>query len=208
MIGIFGGTFDPIHFGHLRPAFEVNLALGLEALYFVPANVPPHRPPPMASAEQRLLMVELALTEFPQFVLDDREIMRGGISYTTDTLQSYRDQYSDKSIVLLMGADAFSGIETWHRWQSIPELAHIVVMRRPGWDQVNIPDWAASRATDSIEDLQDSSAGLVYFQSVDPQPFSATAIRAALAKGESVEGMLPQPVLDFVTHKRIYAGKD
>ncbi len=208
MIGIFGGTFDPIHFGHLRPAFEVNLALGLETLYFVPANVPPHRQQPIASSEQRVLMVELALTEFPQFVLDDREIVRGGISYTVDTLQSYRDQLGDKSIVLLMGSDAFSGIETWHQWQRIPELAHIVVMRRPGWDQTEMPDWAGSKTVDSVEALRRASSGLVYFQPVKPQPVSATAIRSALAKGESVEGMLPQPVLDYVLNNRIYADEN
>lgn len=204
MIGILGGTFDPIHFGHLRPAYEAQLALGLETLYFVPANLPPHRAAPVASAQQRLLMVELALTQFTQFTLDGREVTRDGISYTVDTLQAYRKQYGDVPLVLLMGTDAFTGIETWHEWHRIPELTHIAVMQRPGWQQPALPGWIRGSIVEHADRLRQTPAGLVHFLPVKPQPYSATAIREALAKGESVEDMLPTPVLDYLITNRIY----
>ena len=154
MIGIFGGTFDPIHYGHLRPASEIRRTLNLDALYLVPAANPPHRPSPVATPAQRLTMLELALTEFPELQVDDRELQRGGISYTVDTLRSYRSQYPQAALALLVGTDAFDGIETWHQWQQLPELAHIVVMQRPGRVPETSREWVTERAVSAESDLQ------------------------------------------------------
>ncbi|KPK12536.1 MAG: hypothetical protein AMJ68_01245 [Acidithiobacillales bacterium SG8_45] len=204
MIGIFGGTFDPIHYGHLRPASEVRRALNLDALYLVPAANPPHRPSPVATPAQRMTMLELALTEFSDLQADDRELQRGGISYTVDTLRSYRSQYPQTALVLLVGADAFDGIETWHQWQQLPDLAHIVVMQRPGWVPETSREWVSERAVSAESDLSSEPAGRICFISVTPQAISATGIRAALAADQPVGEMLPLPVLDYIQQYRIY----
>ena len=133
-LGILGGTFDPIHYGHLRPAQEVLRALDLAEIRVIPAANPPHRRPPVATPEQRLRMVELAVAGVPGFTVDDREFRRGGPSYTVLTLESLRSEFGERPLCLLMGLDAFEGIETWHQWQRLPELAHFIVMTRPGWE--------------------------------------------------------------------------
>ena len=204
MIGIFGGTFDPIHFGHLRSASEVKLKLDLEALYLVPAASPPHRPSPVATSDQRMAMLELALIEFPELEADDRELRRGGTSYTVDTLQAYRAEYPLASLALLMGVDAFGGIESWHQWQRLPELAHIIVMQRPGWEPEKLNDWAAVRTASSVTELASSPAGKFLFYPVAPQAISATEIRRALVERRSVSDLLPSSVLDYIQQNHIY----
>ncbi|MCG6975630.1 MAG: nicotinate-nucleotide adenylyltransferase [Acidiferrobacterales bacterium] len=204
MIGIFGGTFDPIHYGHLRPASEVRHSLDLDALYLVPAANPPHRVSPIATPAQRMAMLELAMTEFPDLKADDRELQRGGLSYTVDTLQSFRSDYPQTALVLLMGTDAFEGIESWHQWQRLPELAHLIVMQRPGWEPESSRDWVAERIASSASELATQLAGRILFYPVTPQAISATGIREALAAGGQVSGMLPQPVLDYINQNHIY----
>lgn len=204
MIGIFGGTFDPIHYGHLRPASEVRRSLDLDALYLVPAANPPHRSPPVATPTQRMAMLELALKEFPELNADDRELQRGGVSYTVDTLQSFRLEYPETALALLMGADAFDGIESWHQWQRLFELAHIIVMQRPGWEPGNPQGWVTERTVSSVRTLATELAGRVLFYPVTPQAISATEIREMLAAGKQVNGMSPQPVLDYINQNHIY----
>ena len=131
MIGVLGGTFDPIHYGHLRPANDVAQVLKLTELRLVVAAQSPHRDPPVASAAQRLQMAVAACAEFPRFHVDDREIKRGGLSYTVPTLSSLREEIGDEPMCLLLGSDAFAALMTWHEWQRLPTLAHLVVMRRP-----------------------------------------------------------------------------
>lgn len=132
MVGIVGGTFDPIHFGHLRMALELSTRLGLDEVRFIPAARPPHRGEPDASDLQRLEMVARAILAEERFVLDDREYRREGDSYMVDTLESLRAEMGDDvSLNLIMGSDAFLGLADWHRWQSLLELAHIVVVTRP-----------------------------------------------------------------------------
>ena len=132
-IGIFGGTFDPIHFGHLRPAFELSQALKLAEVRFLPAGNPPHRQATLASAEVRLAMVKAAVAGEKRFVVDDREVRRVGASYSVDTLTELRAEFPDRSLCLMLGMDAFLGLPNWHRWRDILDLAHVVVWRRPGW---------------------------------------------------------------------------
>lgn len=204
MIGILGGTFDPVHFGHLRTAQQVYLQLKLERVIFVPAADPPHRTPPVASIEHRIRMLQLVLPMYAGFELDDRERRLGGISYTVRTLESFRDELGDYPLGLMMGADAFAGFETWHRWQDILDLAHLLVMNRPGFSVSALPEWARARICDDFELLRNSAGGRIYFLVVEPEAISATDIRAALAKNESVAGMMPQPVIEYIKSNELY----
>lgn len=204
MIGILGGTFDPVHFGHLQTAQQVYRQLGLERVVFVPAANPPHRTPPVASIEHRIRMLQLALPMYAGFELDDREQRLGGISYTVRTLESFRDELGDHPLGLIMGADAFSGLETWHRWQEILDLAHLLVMNRPGTSVSVLPEWALARKCDDVETLENSASGRIYFLSLEPVAISATEIRASLQRNESVAGMLPEAVIKYIETNNLY----
>jgi len=204
MIGIFGGTFDPIHFGHLRPAQEALQQLALAELRFIPAAQPPHRPAPVASAAKRLAMVELAIRGLPGFRVDDRELRRGGLSYTVLTLESLRAELGNMPLCLLIGADQFRSFETWHRWQEIPDLAHLAVLNRPGTTASVLPAWARGRTCADVRDLREAPAGRLAFLPVSPQDISATRIRAAFARGASVQELLPEAVLDYIRANQVY----
>jgi nicotinate-nucleotide adenylyltransferase len=209
LIGVFGGTFDPIHYGHLRPAREAYAALGLAELRFIPAGQPPHRHAPQASAEDRLAMLRLAIAGEPGFVADERELGRGGPSYTVPTLESLRAELgSETPLCLLIGADAFAELETWHRWQRLPELAHFAVLRRPGCvvgdNPASWPDWARARTCRDAAGLARAPAGRVMFVNVSAQDISATRIRARIARGESPADSLPAPVWQYIRAQRLY----
>lgn len=208
MIGILGGTFDPIHYGHLRPALEARQQLALAELRFIPAATPPHRPPPVASPAQRLAMVELAIRGISGFRLDERELKRAGPSYTVDTVESLRAEFKDTPLCLLLGADQFRSFETWHRWQEIRDLTHLVILNRPGAVAATLPAWAHSRASTDFQALRASPAGRLAFLSVSPQDISASRIRAALAGGETPHGLLPETVLEYIKNSRIYGPRD
>lgn len=212
-IGLLGGTFDPVHYGHLRLADELQRALELDDVRLVPAGDPPHRGAPHASAAHRVAMLELARLEFPRLAIDAREIRRGGKSYTVLTLESLRAEAPARPLVLFVGADAFLGLPLWHRWDELFGLAHVVVVGRPGvsLDADLAPPLAAqwrARATEDRAALQKSPAGAIYRQDVTPQPISATAIRAALARGrdgiEAVRGLLPAAVLSYIARNGLY----
>ena len=207
MIGILGGTFDPIHYGHLRPAQEVQRALALAEVLVIPAAQPPHRKPPVATVVQRLRMVELACAEFPGFRADDCEIRRAGPSYTVLTLEALRAEAGNRPLCLLMGADAFKGFETWHQWQRIPELAHVVVMTRPGWifpHENELPSWVRGRVSREVHDLAQTPAGKIFYQAVTPQDISATRVREAIGRGETIPGWLSPAVWEYINVNEIY----
>ena len=208
MIGLFGGTFDPIHYGHLRPAQEAFARLGLSELRLVPAAAPPLRTSPVASPAQRLAMVELAIRGLTGFRADDRELKRAGPSYTVDTLESLRAELGATPLCLLLGMDQFLGFERWHRWQEIPELAHLVVLNRPGLAPETVPDWATARRTEDLQKLRDRAGGLLVFLAVQPQDISATRIRAAAARGESIDGLVPPTVQQYILSNRLYGHRD
>jgi nicotinate-nucleotide adenylyltransferase len=207
LLGILGGTFDPIHYGHLRPAREARAALQLDTLNLVPAAEPPHRHAPVASAGQRLAMARLALEEFPELSVDDRELRMGGPSYTVRTLESFRAEWGDTvPLCLLMGSDAFEGLTSWHQWQRLPELAHVVVLQRPGWDEgpEDLPSWCRGRVCEGPGELRQAPAGRVYFLAVSPQDISATALRRDIAAGIDVSRKLPGAVLKYIREQGLY----
>ena len=211
-VAILGGTFDPVHYGHLRLAADVQAALRLPDVRLVPAADPPHRGPTRASAADRIAMLELAVVEFPGLAIDLREIERGGKSYTVDTLAGLRAEMPQRPIALLVGADAFRGFPSWHRWKELFTLAHIIVVPRPGVPLTqDLPaalddEWRARLAVDP-QALSERTAGTIYVQPVSAQPISSSEIRAALARGaRSVEiaGLLPAAVLAYIESRHLY----
>ena len=208
MIGILGGTFDPVHYGHLRPAQEAYERLPLDELRFVPAAAPPLRAAPVASGAQRLAMVQRAIAGIAGLRADDRELRRGGPSFTVSTLESLRAEIGATPLCLLIGMDQFRHFEQWHRWPDIPALAHLVVLNRPGISAGDLPGWASARVTEDFADLHQAPAGRLAFLAVHPQDISATDIRARLARGESVAGLVPDAVLDYIFANRLYGHQD
>jgi nicotinate-nucleotide adenylyltransferase len=207
MIGILGGTFDPIHFGHLRPALEIAEIFSLDELRFIPSARPPHRWQPVASAEHRLEMVKLAIAETPGFVLDEREYHRQGSSYTVDTLQSIRDDVGDTPIVMLLGQDAFESFTDWHDWKKILTLAHIVVSSRPGYRHAR-QDWMQARLIESSREMQkqmrQTAAGNICFCEVTQLDISATIIREQILAGKSSRYLLPLSVEHYIHEHQLY----
>ncbi|MGH8798624.1 MAG: nicotinate-nucleotide adenylyltransferase [Casimicrobiaceae bacterium] len=213
-LGILGGTFDPIHYGHLRVAAEVRVAQRIDEVRLIPAGVPPLRPPPAAPADARLAMAVLGCAEFPGLVADDREIRRRGPSYTVQTLQELHDDYPARPLALIIGSDAFAGIAAWHRWEQLFTLAHFIVVERPGTpfslDALGAPlkiQWERRLTTDPMR-LSRQLAGAIIRQAVTPQPVSATALRAALAGGPEeralIRGLLPATVLAYIERNQLY----
>lgn len=197
-IALLGGTFDPVHLGHLRAAWEAAEALDAE-VFLMPANVPPHRAQPVASAAQRVTLLRAALAGQYRLLLDERELRRSGPSYTVDTLRELRGEIgAHRPLVLLLGADAFAGLTTWHEWRELFRHAHIVVMTRPGhareWPAELEAEWQARRSDDAL-DLRTRPAGRIHALAITPLEISATAIRAQLAAGREPRFLLPDAVL-------------
>lgn len=210
-IGIFGGTFDPVHFGHLRPALELGEALGLERVHLIPCHIPPHRGEPHASAEQRCAMLQLAIAGEPGLVLDRRELERPGPSYMVDTLSSLRAQFGQgRPLCLIIGTDAFLGLPNWYHWQELLQLAHIVVAHRPGWSlepqhlDPALREVLQRRRLDTVQGLHGAAAGGVWLQAVTQLDISATVIRRLIAGGHSANYLLPQPVWDYIRRQDLY----
>ncbi len=210
-IGLLGGTFNPIHFGHLRMAQELAESLSLHEVKFIPSANPPHKPLPPVSAEHRAAIVQLAIADNPQFQLDDRELNRAGASYTVDTLESLRSEIGDEtSLILIMGSDAFTKFNTWHRWQEIIKLCHIALVQRPVPTNKNVltkelETFLHNHYTEHADDLHDTSAGLITMQAITPLEISSTAIRQALQLKHSARYLIPDSVLDYIAAKQLYS---
>lgn len=207
MIGILGGTFDPVHTGHLRTALEVREALGLDEIRLIPCRVPPHRPEPVASSEQRTRMLQAAIAGHPGFVIDERELQRTGPSWMLDTLVSLRRDFPGKGICLIIGMDAFRGLPSWHRWRELPDYCHLIVMTRPG---VKLPEtgelgeFIAMRRVQGVRSLEQQSAGLLLFQQVSYLEISGTQIRSLLAAGGHADFLVPDSVLSIINEQGLY----
>ena len=207
-IGIFGGTFDPIHYGHLRSAFELLQALRLSEVRFVPSADPPHRNSTFAPARLRYRMVEVAVTDQPGFVVDDCEFRRDGPSYTIDTLTGVREEHPDVSLCLITGMDAYLGLTSWHRWDEILNLAHIIVAHRPGWklpDTGELGELLAANGTTSVDDLHRSSRGRIYDHAVTQLEIASTEIRALIAAGRDPRFLMPDSVREVIVDSGCYA---
>ena len=212
MIGIFGGTFDPVHFGHLRPALELFEILQLDELRLVPAGVPPHRRPPRADSAQRLQMLRKAIAAQPGFIVDEREIERSGPSYMVDTLAELRAELGEqRPLCLLLGMDAFLGLSSWHRWEEIPRLAHLVVSHRPGWLPEHLDDHggplvelADSALVDDPRPLTRAPGGHIFMHPVTQLDISSTRIRALIRSGRNPRYLLPDGVWNHIREQGLY----
>ncbi|HET7675273.1 MAG TPA: nicotinate-nucleotide adenylyltransferase [Gammaproteobacteria bacterium] len=206
-IGVFGGTFDPIHYGHLRPALDVAEALDLAEVRFIPSGHPPHRGRPVAPSALRLEMVKAAIADEPRFVLDEREIHSDAPSYSVTTLESLRRELPATPLALIVGMDAFLGLTGWHRWRELLDLAHLVVAHRPGWHlqaEGELSTLVASRQTHDPRSLQASPAGHIYLQAVTQLEISSTAIRALVAGSREVRYLMPDEVRKLIIESRCY----
>lgn len=213
-IGILGGTFDPIHNGHLRLAQEVLEQCNLAAIRFIPAGTPPHRGKPHAGAQHRLEMVRLALQNNAAFQLDEREISRTDPCYTVDTLTALRTELGEQQpLCLIMGGDAFLQLHTWHEWRRLFELAHVVAVQRAGrplGNAMNDADAALqaeyrSRLAPAAAVLHESPAGSVFVLNMPALEISATDIRQRCARHGNTRYLLPDPVADYIQAHHLYS---
>jgi len=206
-IGIFGGTFDPIHYGHLRPALDVLEALDLAEVRFIPCGDPPHRGRPVAPAALRLAMVQAAIAPEPRFVIDEREIHSNRPSYSIVTLESLRRELPDAPLALIVGMDAFLGLMSWHRWRELLDVAHLVVAHRPGWQlqaEGELSTLVAERQANHPAALHETPAGSIYLQAVTQLEISATAIRARIAAGGEMHYLMPEEVRALILQAGCY----
>ncbi len=215
-VGIFGGTFDPVHIGHLRTAVELREHLGLDELRLMPSARPPHREQPGVSAEHRLAMLRLAIgSDIPVdsqpvdgLLADDRELHREGLSYTVETLVQLRAELGgDVALCLCIGMDSLVNLHTWQRWQELSDYAHIVVAARPGWhlpETGPVAQWLAGRCTDDPHTLSQSASGRVLVEAMTLLPVSATKIREDLATGSSVRYLVPDAVIQYIHQHGLY----
>ena len=189
MLGILGGTFDPIHEGHIAIAKHVLQAFKLDRIAFIPCFSPPHRDPPIASPEHRLAMTKLAIQGHPQFFVNDYEIQQQKISYTINTLKYLHQKHPDESLFLILGDDAFSQFQTWHQWEKITDYAELIVVTRT--DKNNRP---------TLPTLSDK----IHFDNITPIPVSATQIRASIRAGrKNIVGLHPA-VEKYILENKVY----
>jgi len=207
-VGVFGGTFDPIHLGHLRTGFELLQRLSLAELRWIPVGDPGHREPPLASAELRLAMLRAAVADQPGFVVDDREMRRAGASFTIDTLEELRAELPGRPLCLVLGMDAFLGFTRWRRWQDILGLAHLVVAHRPGWERPmegELGGLLAARGTTLAADLHAATAGRIYVHAVTQLEISSTGLRDIITSGRDPRFLVPEPVRTIILETGCYA---
>lgn len=210
MIGIFGGTFDPVHNGHLQVALGLSQAMPFDELRLLPCGQPPHRPAPQASSADRVAMLQLAIADTPGLVIDERELHRDGPSYMVDTLASLREASGDEPLVLILGWDAFVGLPTWHRWSQIIELAHLLVVQRPGNSDRPCDEVEAllQRAqVETVSAFSQASAGSVLLHPLEVLDVSSTAVRGLMAAQKDVSELLPAAVLGYIKEHNLYQCK-
>ena len=206
MIGIFGGTFDPVHYGHIKPALSVKQALNLTQIRFIPNRNPPHRADPWLGVEQRLSLLKVALKDYADVVIDERELNRDGPSYMVDTLRSLHDDFPDEELCLIIGMDAFYGISSWFKWRSIFDLCHLVVTTRPGFDQSSIEahmdsddyQFIRQRMTTDINAFTARESprekAKILLQSVPQLDISSTQVRDNLHDEKKITQWMPEQV--------------
>jgi nicotinate-nucleotide adenylyltransferase len=210
MIAILGGTFNPIHLGHLHLAKQLQTQIGFDTIRFMPAALPALKEAPIATAEQRAEMVKITIKNQPHFILDSRELSRLGTSYTIDTLISLREELGNEvSLCWLMGSDAFAHLNAWHRWQELLNYAHLVVVKRPYSDDLSelnaeMKKLLRAHETNSIEEIKQHVHGKILIQEVAALDISSTEIRKNIANGVDVSALVPQAVLEYIQSHQLY----
>ena len=204
-IGLFGGTFDPVHFGHLRPALEMAEYYGLDTLYLLPNHRPQHRDKPQANTEQRIQMLRHAVRAVPRLAVDSREAERDVPTYTIDTLLAVRNENPSATLLFFMGMDAFALFDAWHRWEDILTVANLVVIDRPGHVLSEFADSLIKRQTRAVGDkIETGSCGVIERQEVTQLSISATNVRLRVSKGQNIRFLLPESVRKYILEQRLY----
>ena len=212
-VGIFGGTFDPIHYGHLRVAEEVIEAVGLQKMYFIPAGVPRLRHAPIASPQHRAELVRIAIQDNFRFVLDEREINRDGVSYSVDSLRELKQELGKKVILcFVIGADAFIKLDKWNSWRELFNLCHFVIATRPGHVLSSnhdvlpkeLKDECSQRWVSSVDSLRRATSGMIFVAPTTMLDISANIIRARIAAGKSVRYLIPDAALSHIAASQLY----
>lgn len=210
---IFGGTFDPVHFGHLRSALEAREALGLETVRLVPSYIPPHREMPGTTAGQRVEMLRLAIDGVEGLGIDTRELQREGPSWAIDTLRSLREEIGkDATLYTIIGLDAFRLLNEWHEWQSLTDYAHIVILDRPGPQGLEgdislapeLADFCQRKLAHDLQCLRGRPHGCMYKMRLTQLDISATRVREIIASGLSPAFMLPNEVIRYIRDNELY----
>ena len=213
LVGIFGGTFDPIHYGHLRVAEEIVETVGLQKMYFVPAGMPRLRHSPVASSQHRVEIVRLAIQKNPDFVLDEREIYRDGVSYSIDTVREFKQEFGEEvRLCFILGADAFIKLPEWNNWKELFNLCHFIVSTRPGYTLTLIKELlskelreeCSQRWVSNTESLKKDTSGLIFIASTTMLDISATSIRAHIAAGRSVRHLVPSVTVNYISENKLY----
>ena len=213
LVGIFGGTFDPIHYGHLRVAEEIVETVGLQKMYFVPAGMPRLRYSPVASSQHRVEIVRLAIQKNPDFVLDKREIYRDGVSYSIDTVREFKQEFGEEvRLCFILGADAFIKLPEWNNWKELFNLCHFIVSSRPGYSLTLIKELlskelreeCSQRWVSNTESLKKDTSGLIFIASTTMLDISATSIRAHIAAGRSVRHLVPSVTVNYISENKLY----
>ena len=207
-VGLFGGTFDPVHLGHLRLALEAAESLALEQVRLLPCHQPPHRNSPQVESRQRADMLHLAMGASSLLRVDERELERQGPSYTLETLQQLRAELGPEvSLVWILGSDAFARLDTWHRWRELLDWAHLLVVRRPGYtlpERGDLRDWWQAHQAESNDALEQAPGGSILVQELRLLPISATEIRTLVQSGRSPAYLVPERVGLYMQKHRLY----
>ncbi|MCK5720387.1 MAG: nicotinate-nucleotide adenylyltransferase [Thiomargarita sp.] len=204
-IGIFGGTFNPIHHGHLRLALEVYERLNLEKILLIPSARPPHRNTPIISSQNRLKMVKIAIKDMPGLQADARELQRSGFSYTVDTLKSLKNNYLNNPLCLILGMDAFLNLPNWYQWEQLIKLAHLLVIpRNASLKNHSMQNFLDLHQTSNQADLTLENAGKIFMLPIPFLDISATQIRQLIKANKNPKYLLPNAVLDMINENQFY----
>ena len=208
MIGIFGGSFDPIHFGHIKLVLALLEHFDFENIRLVPCQLSPHKKNTYASAKHRLAMLNIVTSTNEKLIADDRELRRPGVSYTIDTLRELREELgTTQAIVMIVGVDAFANICTWHKYAEILSLCHIMLLKRPEYE---LPaegcekELYESHCTDDINKIRETSNGYIYLSNEEKYAISSSEIRHVIASGQQPRYMLPGNIWNYIRRNELY----
>lgn len=209
LYALFGGTFDPIHFGHLRPVEALAQQVGLKKVTLLPNNVPPHRPQPEASAQQRVEMLRCAIADRPLFDIDTRELERDTPSWTVATLEALRaERGAEQPLGFIIGQDSLLTLAKWHRWQDLLSLCHLLVCKRPGYaaqmESVDMQQWLDAHLAQNPQQLHQAPSGHIWLADTPLFDISATEIRQRRHSGQSCTDLLPDAVIDYIDRAGLY----
>lgn len=207
-VGIFGGTFDPIHYGHIKPAIEAADWLSLDKCYLLPAHIPPHKQTTMANVEQRKAMVDIVCKQFPLFTLDQREILKDTASYSVESLQAISEENKNSQIFFMVGMDSLLTFTTWYRWQDILNYCHLVVNVRPPYNLSELSSknyqLLSHYFVKSLTDVSHLKAGKIIFHQQEAINISSTEIRENIAKGHFEDNKIPDKVIQYIKQQQLY----